>query len=170
MRTFLKAVLLRQLSLWPVKLFVALGALHQIILALTKKMLDTVVRFCMQSTIDAQYVIRLGADPHRVLVTGNTKYDQNYSQVTAAEQERFLAELGFAGAGPVVIAGSTHRGEEEILLDVFKAIRARLPMRHIFLAKSGHNAPVQSGVDHEPQRPPFSLRRRNPGPGGLWIG
>jgi 3-deoxy-D-manno-octulosonic-acid transferase len=48
------------------------------------KMLDTVVRFCMQSTIDAQYVIRLGADPHRVLVTGNTKYDQNYSQVTAA--------------------------------------------------------------------------------------
>ena len=51
------------------------------------KMLDTVVRFCMQSTVDAQYVIQLGADPHKVIVTGNTKYDQNYSQVTAEEKK-----------------------------------------------------------------------------------
>ena len=98
------------------------------------KMLDTVVCFCMQSTIDAQYIIRLGADPHRVLVTGNTKYDQNYSQVTESEKAALLDEMGFAGAGPVIIAGSTHRGEEEILLEVWQEVQKNLPMVKLLLA------------------------------------
>ena len=98
------------------------------------KMLDTVVRFCMQSTIDAQYVIRLGADPHRVVVTGNTKYDQNYSSVTDTEKTVFLAELGFTGAGPILVAGSTHRGEEEILAEVLRDVRAVLPTAKLLVA------------------------------------
>lgn len=123
------------------------------------KMLDTVVRFCMQSTIDAQYVIRLGADPHRVLVTGNTKYDQNYSQVTAAEQERFLAELGFAGAGPILVAGSTHRGEEEILLDVFKTIRSRLPQAKLMIAP--RDIPRSPGIVELARRAGFTAELRS---------
>ncbi len=98
------------------------------------KMLDTVVRFCMQSTIDAQYVIQLGADPHKVIVTGNTKYDQNYSQVTETEKMSFMRELGFTGSAPVIIAGSTHRGEEEILLEVLRAVRSKFPTVKMLLA------------------------------------
>ena len=98
------------------------------------KMLGTVERFCMQSTIDAQYVIRLGADPHRVVVTGNTKYDQNYSSMTEAEKIAYNTELGFDGAGPLIVAGSTHRGEEEILLEVLRAIRARFPAAKLLIA------------------------------------
>jgi 3-deoxy-D-manno-octulosonic-acid transferase len=98
------------------------------------KMLGTVARFCMQSTIDAQYVIRLGADPHRVVVTGNTKYDQNYSSVTDSEKAAFLAELGFIGAGPILVAGSTHRGEEEILAEVLRDVRAVFPAAKLLVA------------------------------------
>ena len=98
------------------------------------KMLDTVARFCMQSTIDAQYIIRLGADPHQVVVTGNTKYDQNYSSVTDVEKTAFLSELGFTGAGPILVAGSTHRGEEEILLEVLQGVRVRLPEAKLLVA------------------------------------
>ena len=98
------------------------------------KMLDTVERFCMQSTIDAQYIIRLGADPRRVIVTGNTKYDQNYSQVTEEERQQLLAELGFAGQGPVIVAGSTHKGEEEVIVEGFKEIRTVLPAVKLLLA------------------------------------
>ncbi|MHC1759694.1 MAG: 3-deoxy-D-manno-octulosonic acid transferase [Negativicutes bacterium] len=89
-------------------------------------MLDTVARFCMQSTVNAQYVIELGADPHRVVVTGNTKYDQNYSQVSEAEKEVFLDELGFTGAGPILVAGSTHKGEEEVLTEMLKELRRQM--------------------------------------------
>ncbi|HWR29771.1 MAG TPA: 3-deoxy-D-manno-octulosonic acid transferase [Negativicutes bacterium] len=98
------------------------------------KMLETVVLFCMQSTIDAQYVIRLGADPHRVVVTGNTKYDQNYSSMTEAEKAAFLSDLGFTGNSPIIVAGSTHRGEEEILMEVLRDVHVRIPTAKLLLA------------------------------------
>ena len=39
-------------------------------------MIGTVTKFAMQSDIDAEYIVRLGADPKLVTVTGNTKFDQ----------------------------------------------------------------------------------------------
>lgn len=127
------------------------------------KMLQTVVRFCMQSTIDAQYVIRLGADPHRVVVTGNTKYDQNYSLVTEQEKAGFMEELGFAGDGPVLVAGSTHRGEEEILLDVLRQVRQRFPSAKLLIAP--RDIPRSAGIVDLVRRQGFvaELRSRMPG-------
>lgn len=125
------------------------------------KMLNTVELFCMQSTIDAQYIIRLGADPRRVIVTGNTKYDQNYSQVSTEEKQTLLAEFGFAGCGPVFVAGSTHRGEEEILLEALHDVRKHFPQTKLLLAprdiprcdklldmvkKQGFAAQLRSGI------------------------
>lgn len=43
----------------------------------------------MQSRIDAQYIIDIGADPNKVIVTGNTKYDQTYGIVTPEEKRNF---------------------------------------------------------------------------------
>ena len=108
------------------------------------KMLDTVVRFCMQSTVDAQYVIQLGADPHKVIVTGNTKYDQNYSQVTTEEKKALRQELGLLENVPVLIAGSTHRGEEEILLEVLRQIQGKYPIVKMILAP--RDVPRSGGI------------------------
>lgn len=108
------------------------------------KMLDTVVRFCMQSTVDAQYVIQLGADPHKVIVTGNTKYDQNYSQVTTEEKKALRQELGLLENLPVLIAGSTHRGEEEILLEVLRQIQGKYPIVKMILAP--RDVPRSGGI------------------------
>ena len=108
------------------------------------KMLDTVVRFCMQSTVDAQYVIQLGADPHKVIVTGNTKYDQNYSQVTTEEKKVLRQELGLLENVPVLIAGSTHRGEEEILLEVLRQIQGKYPNVKMILAP--RDVPRSGGI------------------------
>ena len=44
-------------------------------------MRDTFSLFAMQSPIDAEYILRLGAKPELVTVTGNTKYDQTYTNV-----------------------------------------------------------------------------------------
>lgn len=90
-------------------------------------MLDTIVTFCMQSHIDAEYITRLGADPARVVVTGNTKFDQSYTELTEAEKTRLLAELGLSEAGQVIVAGSSHRGEEELLFPAFSQVRTQFP-------------------------------------------
>ncbi|WP_378950926.1 3-deoxy-D-manno-octulosonic acid transferase [Pelosinus sp. sgz500959] len=102
--------------------------------SILKGMLDTVDKFCMQSTIDAQYVIRLGANPNRVVVTGNTKFDQNYTSVTVEEKNILFKQMGFAETFPVLVAGSTHKGEEEILLTALKKIKKRFPNTKVIIA------------------------------------
>lgn len=99
-----------------------------------KNMLDTVDKFCMQSTIDAEYIIRLGADPSRVVVTGNTKFDQNYTSVTQEEQQTICQQMGLTQAYPVLLAGSTHKGEEEALLKALQQIRGSFPSAKLVIA------------------------------------
>ena len=57
-------------------------------------MLSTVSRFCMQSSIDADYISSLGADQNKIFVTGNTKFDQTYAEVTQEDYARYKEELG----------------------------------------------------------------------------
>ena len=97
-------------------------------------MLSTVDRFCMQSMIDAQYIIRLGAAPRRVFVTGNTKFDQTYTDITPQQEQELKAEFGFYGRKPILICGSTHEGEEEMLLSAFRKVKEKFPEAGLILA------------------------------------
>ncbi len=86
-------------------------------------MIGTVKFFAMQSPIDADYIKQLGAPENLVTVTGNTKFDQTYTDVTPEEREKILADMGLKDAEGILLAGSTHRSEEEYVLQAFKAIR-----------------------------------------------
>lgn len=97
-------------------------------------MLNTVNKFCMQSALDAQYIIRLGADPQRVVVTGNTKFDQSYTSVTQEEQQKVREQMGIEDAFPVIVAGSTHKGEEEILLSALQKVKQKFPSAKMVIA------------------------------------
>ena len=67
-----------------------------------------------QSSADADRFIALGADPARTRVVGNLKFDMRLGQ-TVAENGRELRRR-YLGARPVWTAGSTHEGEEELVL------------------------------------------------------
>lgn len=86
-------------------------------------MIGTVKFFAMQSPIDANYIKQLGAPESLVTVTGNTKFDQTYTDVTPEEREKILTDMGLKDAEGILLAGSTHRGEEEYVLQAFKAVR-----------------------------------------------
>ena len=88
---------------------------------LFRRVLQDVALFCMQSEEDARRIISLGAPPERVLVTGNLKMETPSGDAGAEQLWRRLLHLGQA---PVVVAGSTHRGEEAIVLDAFQAVRS----------------------------------------------
>jgi len=79
-----------------------------------------------QTAADAARFRALGAAPSRVHVTGNVKFDIDIDPATRATSQRLRALL--AGADrPVWIAGSTHPGEEESVLDAHAAVTARHP-------------------------------------------
>ena len=99
-----------------------------------KGMLATIVKFCMQSAIDAQYIIQLGADPGRVVVTGNTKFDQSYTELTPDQKAKLHRELKLSDTGTVIVAGSTHKGEEEALFTAFRQISGEFSQAQLIIA------------------------------------
>jgi 3-deoxy-D-manno-octulosonic-acid transferase len=68
-----------------------------------------------QSSADAGRFVALGADPARTHVVGNLKFDTQLGE-TVTENGRELRRR-YLGARPVWTAGSTHEGEEDLLLD-----------------------------------------------------
>lgn len=96
--------------------------------------LNTVTRFCMQSSIDADYIASLGADKSKIFVTGNTKFDQTYAEVTDEDLKNYRQQLGIEGAYPVIVAGSTHPGEEKALFRVFKEVRKNFKDARLLIA------------------------------------
>jgi len=93
--------------------------------SLLTDMIGTVTKFAMQSDIDADYIMRLGAPPELVTVTGNTKFDQTYTDVSPEEKAAIIHEMGLENAEGILLAGSTHRGEEDFVLKAFKALREK---------------------------------------------
>ena len=93
--------------------------------SLLSDMIGTVTKFAMQSDIDADYIMRLGASPELVTVTGNTKFDQTYTDVSPEEKAAIIREMGLEKAEGILLAGSTHRGEEDFVLKAFKAVREK---------------------------------------------
>lgn len=104
---------------------------YRLIRPLVSQALGAVALCCMQSEADAERIRALGADPARVVVTGNLKFDQPLPALVGAS----LSELTpLIGAKPVVVAGSTHAGEEAALLEACAALRARFPELVLVLA------------------------------------
>ncbi|MCI6159520.1 MAG: tetraacyldisaccharide 4'-kinase [Selenomonadaceae bacterium] len=97
-------------------------------------MIGTVKLFAMQSSIDADYIMRLGAEPKLVTVTGNTKFDQTYTDVSPEEKQQIIREMGLEQNDGIFLAGSTHRGEEEFVLAAFSAVRKKHPHARLVIA------------------------------------
>jgi 3-deoxy-D-manno-octulosonic-acid transferase len=91
------------------------------------------LRLClMQSDRDAERIISLGADPKSVHCTGNIKFDQPLP--TSIEGKVSRASLGIAEHAPLIVAGSTHPGEEEMLVEAYTRIIERYPAARLLLA------------------------------------
>ncbi len=97
-------------------------------------MIGTVKFFAMQSHIDAEYIKQLGAPEELVTVTGNTKFDQTYTDVTPEEKQNFFRTMGLNADDEILVAGSTHRSEEEYVLNAFRAVRENHPKAKLVIA------------------------------------
>jgi 3-deoxy-D-manno-octulosonic-acid transferase len=87
----------------------------------TKRILKFVTYFIMQTQTDADRIEDLGASPEKIKVFGNIKFD-NVPEINRSE----LAKLPFA-KDDILLAGSTHPGEEEIILQAYQQLIKNFP-------------------------------------------
>ncbi len=100
---------------------------------LMRRVLANVSVFAMQTEEDARRIIALGAPPSRVVVTGNLKTDL-VPEAAGDEPAVWRERLGLGADAPLWIAGSTHRGEDALVLDAFLGARVRCPGLALLLA------------------------------------
>lgn len=93
--------------------------------ATMRAMLSEVSYIAAQTREDASRLISLGADPHKVRVTGNTKFDVKLP-ASLSEEAQVLRRCFGVDRG-VWIAASTHEGEEEQVLNAFEHVRSEFP-------------------------------------------
>jgi 3-deoxy-D-manno-octulosonic-acid transferase len=100
---------------------------YRLVRPLFRRVLAEIDRFCVQSEKSAQRLVALGADPDRIVVSGNLKFDsvdKPGGSVAARAHDRVLRFFRIRPGRPVIVAGSTMEGEEEPLLEAFRRIRS----------------------------------------------
>jgi len=92
-----------------------------------RQVLEGIDAFSMVGKKDADRIVAMGASPARVAVNGNAKYDRLAGQVDESAEGEMRAVLNLTGKAPVLVAGSTRGGEEDLVLDAFELIRKDFP-------------------------------------------
>jgi 3-deoxy-D-manno-octulosonic-acid transferase len=88
----------------------------------------------MREDEEAERALSLGAPLDRVWVTGNTKFDGLAVPGPSPEDEALRMALGIPADALVLMGGSTHEGEEELLLSVWQRLREEHPGLRLVLA------------------------------------
>lgn len=81
----------------------------------------------MGSELDAVRITEMGAPSDRVHVTGNTKFDAALGQVPYDAEKQVREVLDLDSSAQVLVAGSTHPGENEVVLDAYRELSKRFP-------------------------------------------
>jgi 3-deoxy-D-manno-octulosonic-acid transferase len=96
----------------------------------TFRLLDLI---CVQEQEDVNRWAALGVERSRIKYTGSIKYDP-----TGLDNGADVEETGHLVVvnpeRPVLLGGSTHRGEEEILAKIFARLRQKFPSLCLFIA------------------------------------
>lgn len=87
-----------------------------------KKPLQLFSSLCMQTETDSERIIAIGAPTERTKVIGNLKYDIPICQASADETKRLRDDYAVPENSIVITAGSTHAGEEQQIIDMYKQL------------------------------------------------
>jgi 3-deoxy-D-manno-octulosonic-acid transferase len=87
---------------------------------------------CVPERRDLERWAALGVPRNRIHVTGSIKFDSDAHAQTKSVAAR--VSDGFSPDSLVLLGGSTHRGEEEILARVFLRLREEFPSLRLFIA------------------------------------
>ena len=93
------------------------------------------LKYClMQTDLDRDRLLQLGLDRRQISTTGNMKFDRDMPPLDREEKESLLLMLGLNREMQVWVAGSTHEGEEEVVLKVFRDLRQHYPLLRLIIA------------------------------------
>jgi 3-deoxy-D-manno-octulosonic-acid transferase len=95
---------------------------------------ELIARYAVQNEEYAGRLRGLGVPDSQIVVTGNMKYDTLRTELAPEELDVARRTFGLSPETPLVVAGSTHAGEEEALLLELAGWRRARPGTRLLLA------------------------------------
>src|SRR5450432_195926 len=95
------------------------------------KKLDLV---CVPEAEDIERWQSLGVERARIHQVGSIKFDPENMETSPEVPHAILATLGVDATRPILLGGSTHRGEEEILAKILLRLRQEFPALFLIIA------------------------------------
>jgi 3-deoxy-D-manno-octulosonic-acid transferase len=152
--SYIKPVFLivAETEIWPnlfftayennVKIFLVNGRIsdnsysrYRLLTFLLKPILSKAACFCMQSKEHAQRIISIGALKEKVFVTGNMKFDSGFLPNNGnSASEGLIKIFNSKSKVRIITAGSTHPGEEPLILDAYIRLRDEFPGLRLVIA------------------------------------
>lgn len=86
-----------------------------------------------QTAADAERFAALGVPEARIRVAGNVKFDLKQKPLGDDEKSELAASLGMSEDRRWVVAGSTHPGEEAVMLTAFRELQRSFPEAGLLL-------------------------------------
>ena len=99
-----------------------------------KPILNRIAFFCMQTERDAERLSRLGVQNSKIKVTGNMKFDTAGYAGKAESSYDYRQKLCLCAPDKLLVAGSTHPGEEEMILGAYKSLKKEFPDLKLLIA------------------------------------
>ncbi len=93
-----------------------------------RRVLSLVDLICVQEDVYAARAASIGAEAGRVIVTGNFKFEMKPAGRIPSWLERLPKDA------PVLVAGSTHKGEEGLVISACQRLREKFPGLRLVLA------------------------------------
>ena len=92
-----------------------------------------------QTSLDAQRFKQMGVGESNLSIMGNIKFDQPLIHLDESAVLSLKARFGIRDQDRIFIAGSTHEGEETILLTAFASVKKNYPNLKLILAPRDPN-------------------------------
>ena len=99
-----------------------------------RRMFNAMDSCMMQSELDRDRLLQIGVEEEKVKTVGNIKFDRDWVPMGEEEHESLLNALNLESQNEIWVAGSTHQGEEDIILDVFGRLRRFFPFLRLIIA------------------------------------
>lgn len=106
--------------------------------ALTRPMLRQLAEAGIQNRADAERFQDLGLRPETTHITGNIKFDLTLDESVRRHAQVLRRQWRPETGRPVWIAASTHRGEDEVILDAFARVRAQMATNPLLVLVPRH--------------------------------